>query len=291
MSRIAAVEPVLWDDWHVVASVDTLRLRGRLATALFAREVIVSADGDAFAAHYADGSGAVATRIHYGFVWATLGNPQREIVTFAEAAEPDRHALPVGSLGMRVSGLRLIENFLDVGHFPFVHTGYLGEEPYTEVLPYNVVVTDADEIVVTGCECVQPKSSPDATEGMDVEYIFRVLRPYTAALHKTNPVEPTRFDIIAIFVQPVDEERCVAHVLALNLKPAAADAGESANAVRSFQRLITGQDQPILENQRPRRLPLDPRAELPVRADLGGTSYRRWLHERGVAYGAIPRAT
>jgi len=284
MSRTAPVESVLWDDWHVVATLETLRRLGQIATALFARELIVRPDGDGATVAYADGAGVVASCVHYGFVWASLGTPQREIVTFAEAAEPDRHVLPVGSLGMRVSGLRLIENFLDVGHFPFVHTGYLGAEPYTEVLPYEVSAS-ADQIVITGCECVQPKSSPDATEGMDVEYIFRVLRPYAAALHKTNPVEPARFDIIAIFVQPVNEERCVAHVLALNLK-----FGESAGAVRSFQRLITGQDQPILENQLPRRLPLEPRAELPVRADLGGTTYRRWLHERGVAYGAIPRA-
>jgi phenylpropionate dioxygenase-like ring-hydroxylating dioxygenase large terminal subunit len=64
--------------------------------------------------------------------------------------------------------------------------------------------------------------------------------------------------------------------------------GDPDRSCRWFQRLITGQDKAILENQMPRRLPLDPRAELPVRADLGGTAYRRWLRERDVRYGAIP---
>ena len=40
-----------------------------------------------------------------------------------------------------------------------------------------------------------------------------------------------------------------------------------AEALRWFQQLIFGQDKPILENQIPKRLPLDPRAEIPARCD------------------------
>jgi phenylpropionate dioxygenase-like ring-hydroxylating dioxygenase large terminal subunit len=58
--------------------------------------------------------------------------------------------------------------------------------------------------------------------------------------------------------------------------------------LRHFQQMIFSQDKPILENQRPRRLPLDPTAETSVRADRSSVAYRRWLHERGVRYGTIP---
>ena len=35
-------------------------------------------------------------------------------------------------------GPRVIENFLDVGHFPFVHAGFLGDPEHTEVGDYEV---------------------------------------------------------------------------------------------------------------------------------------------------------
>ena len=57
-----------------------------------------------------------------------------------------------------------------------------------------------------------------------------------------------------------------------------------------FQQTIFGQDKPILENQVPKRLPLDPRAEMPVRADKSSITYRRWLAAKGVTYGTIPAA-
>jgi phenylpropionate dioxygenase-like ring-hydroxylating dioxygenase large terminal subunit len=60
--------------------------------------------------------------------------------------------------------------------------------------------------------------------------------------------------------------------------------------IRAFQQTIFGQDKPILEGQRPRRLPLDLRAELPVRCDALSIAYRRWLSARGVTYGVIPIA-
>ena len=40
-----------------------------------------------------------------------------------------------------------------------------------------------------------------------------------------------------------------------------------------------------------RRLPLDPRAETPIRADKSAIAYRRWLSRKGIAYGVIPQAS
>jgi phenylpropionate dioxygenase-like ring-hydroxylating dioxygenase large terminal subunit len=54
-----------------------------------------------------------------------------------------------------------------------------------------------------------------------------------------------------------------------------------------FQQFIFLQDRSILENQIPRKLPLDPGLEIPTRADLTSISYRRWLKKRGAWYGAL----
>jgi phenylpropionate dioxygenase-like ring-hydroxylating dioxygenase large terminal subunit len=58
--------------------------------------------------------------------------------------------------------------------------------------------------------------------------------------------------------------------------------------IRDFQQTIFGQDKPILQHQRPLRLPLEPRAELPMRCDALSLAYRRWLHEHDVTYGVVP---
>jgi phenylpropionate dioxygenase-like ring-hydroxylating dioxygenase large terminal subunit len=270
-AAVTRPESLLWDDWHVVAE----------RTTLFDQQLVVTRQAGSVNVAYADGTGAVTSTCKYGFVWACLGEPNRELVDFAEAAEDDRLAVTVGSLGIRVSGLRLVENFIDVAHFPFVHTGYLGAEPDTEVAPCTISVSD-DEVRITSGSVTQPMASAGAAAAAEIAYVFRVLRPYTVVLYKTSSHQRSRQDILAMMVQPVAQERCVAHILALCLND------ETARDIRSFQRLITGQDRPILENQRPSRLPLDPRSELPVRADAAGTAYRRWLSERGVRYGAIP---
>ena len=55
----------------------------------------------------------------------------------------------------------------------------------------------------------------------------------------------------------------------------------------NIQQTIFGQDKPILENQRPKRMPLRPGAETPTRCDATSVAYRRWLLAKGVSYGAI----
>ncbi len=53
-----------------------------------------------------------------------------------------------------------------------------------------------------------------------------------------------------------------------------------------FQQMIFVQDRSILENQMPKRLPLDPAMETPTRADLTSVAYRRWLKRHNYTYGA-----
>ena len=48
-----------------------------------------------------------------------------------------------------------------MGHFPYVHTGILGEEPRTEVVDYRAVVEDA-------CECVEVRLAANAQLELDL---------------------------------------------------------------------------------------------------------------------------
>lgn len=283
---LRAPEGALVDDWHVVVDRSWLKFGQLYRTKLFGAALEISLDGagQPVVRRSADGASLPAAE-RYGLVFACPGTPARDLLRFPEAEEPDRLVVTGGSIGVAVSGLRAVENFLDLGHLPFVHTDILGDEAHSEVESYDVGPSDDGGIMVTNCRFFQPLASPSAKGGIMADYAYRVFRPFTVGLYKTNPSEPQRRDFIALFIQPVEEERCIAHSLL-----AYVDQDLTAAGIRAFMQLIFAQDKPILENHIPKRLPLDPRAETPIRADKSSIAYRRWLSEQGVVYGAIPAA-
>ncbi|WP_282605720.1 aromatic ring-hydroxylating dioxygenase subunit alpha [Pelagibius sp. Alg239-R121] len=280
------LEQELLDDWHVIADLESMEVGIDRRTKLFGVDLVATVFATSeIRVERPDTGRSVASQKKYGFLWASLGSPDRDVVEISEAREVDRHLVTGGSIAVNVSGLRLVENFLDMGHFPFIHTDYLGVEPHTEVPPYSVEISSDDELWTRDCRFFQPVASPTAKGGFMVDYVYRVIRPYTVSLYKSNPNQQERMDSIYLFVQPVDEENCVAHPYLCYLKDGIDEA-----TVRWFMQLIFAQDKPILENQFPKRLPLDPRAETPIRADASSVFYRRWLRSHKINYGAITAA-
>lgn len=296
-------DPVTLNQWYALAAVDEIPPDRSLTTGLLGESVsyavdragvattwrtadrpLVQAAGDAGAAS-ADGADVgLPTLVRFGYVWTCLGDAPQKLFDIPEFDEPDRRNLNASTIGVHVSAPRAIENFLDMAHFPFVHTGVLGAEPHTEVREYDVEVSvERDEILATKCVMFQPRSTASSTEGADVDYVYRVPHPFCSVLYKGNGDEQGRSDVIAAFLQPVDEEHIRAHLMLSVI-----DTEHEDKYIRNFQQSIFGQDKPILENQLPKRLPLDPRAETPIRADKAAVAYRRWLSNKGVTYGTIP---
>ena len=78
----------------------------------------------------------------YGFVWVCLGEPRADISDFPEWSDTTYRKVEAGPYTFRAQGPRIIENFLDVGHFPFVHAGLLGDAKHAEVADYEVRTTN-----------------------------------------------------------------------------------------------------------------------------------------------------
>lgn len=274
-------DPVIWNLWHVVGVASDLPPGGRVTTTLLGSTLNLerASDGSLSAK---DGNHQKRPLIEaYSFLWSSLGDPAEPLFPIPEYDESDRANVVTGSVAVRTSAPRVIENFLDMGHFPFVHTGWLGAEPHTEVKDYTVVIDDElDEVRATECEFYQPKAAAASDSGFNTQYIYRVPHPYCSVLYKSCPFDPKRMDVIAMFVQPLAEEHIIAHTLM-----SIVDDQSSTTDIRHFQLTIFGQDKPILENQLPKRLPLEPRAETPIRADKSSIFYRRWLRAKKVAYG------
>ncbi len=287
--EINCKDPVILNQWHPVSSLDVLTVDTVENTILLESKISFQLNSKEDVAAWLsldDEKTLLPARISYGFIWVSLGNPPKDLFLFPEFSESDRQNVATGVFGVNVSAGRTVENFLDMGHFPYVHSGILGEEPHTEVKEYDVEISEArDEVLATSCKFYQPQAAVNSNEGMDVDYIYRVPHINCALLYKTSPVDDARLDVIIIFVQPMGEEWVRAHTGMCLI-----DDKSTAEQIRQFQQTIFGQDKPILENQFPKQLPLDSRIETPIRADKSAIAYRRWLSQKGLQYGVIPSA-
>jgi phenylpropionate dioxygenase-like ring-hydroxylating dioxygenase large terminal subunit len=219
----------------------------------------------------------------YGVLWACFGEPARELVVFPEYEQPGVRCINLAPKEVATSAPRLMENFLDMGHFPFVHAHILGQEPHTEVRDYRVEVS-ASGLVARDCFFWQPSGMPSQPGGGDIEYIYEVRRPMIAMLTKL-PVggREAGSDVLHIMLalSPVDECRTRAWLVSVFEN----DPLSSDQALYDFNAEIFEQDVPVVESQMPKWLPLEPNAEVHQRSDRMSVTYRRWLAEAGWHYG------
>ena len=227
----------------------------------------------------------------YGMLWVRLAPPPadaqpiHDFPLFAAESEPRLRKTTSGPYRVEASAPRIIENFLDMAHFGYVHEGWLGSRDRPEIPPYEVAPTPHG-VLATGCLAWQPRSSIHAESGAQVEYTYEVTAPYMAVLTKKPEPGSTAieglWESIAMFVCPVTEESSVAWTrMAMN------DFDSPDARLIDFQNTIFGQDQPVLESQRPKRLPLRPDAEVHSAADRMSAAYRRYLKESGIGFGVI----
>jgi phenylpropionate dioxygenase-like ring-hydroxylating dioxygenase large terminal subunit len=219
----------------------------------------------------------------YGLVWVRLAEGAAALPAFA--AEPDARLrkLNCGPYDVATSAPRIVENFLDMAHFGFVHEGWLGARSATAIDDYQVEAT-ATGLRATGCKAWQPQSNLHSIAPAQVEYGYEVIAPYTAVLTKLPDAASVAIDgyreSIALFVCPLEPESS-----RVWFRFATADFSADDAKLRAFQDTIFMQDRPVLESQRPRRLPLDPRAELHTVADRASSAYRRHLKNLGITFG------
>jgi phenylpropionate dioxygenase-like ring-hydroxylating dioxygenase large terminal subunit len=217
-----------------------------------------------------------AVTVAYDLIWVCLGDPAQPVPAFSEWDDPHYRKILCGPYPLAAAGPRIVENFLDVGHFPFVHEGILGDANYPEIADYTATIS-ADGVLAQGVRVYQP--DPYGTgQGDWVEYTYAVLRPLTARFHKASDAQG--FAIILFVTPHTALESSVWMWMAMNY-------GHDLNEADlvAYQDRIFAQDRPIVESQRPELLPLDLQAELHLRSDRAAIAYRQWLRERGVRYG------
>ncbi len=211
----------------------------------------------------------------YGFVWVALGEPKQEIPVFPEWEQDNAIAFQCGPYYINASAPRIVENFVDIAHFPFTHRGLLGDPQFPEVPNYKLVV--AEEISAEDIHFYQP--NPEGTgEAKSVSYLYKIVRPLVACFRKGE--DSKQFSIFLV-VTPVEETRSIAWLgVARNYSP------EISNIeLRSFQDEVMAQDIPMVESQRPQKLPLNLQQEFHFPCDKMSLAYRKWLEQLGLQFG------
>ncbi len=226
----------------------------------------------------------------YGLVWVRMAAPHAAVTPplpqFEAEADAQLRKLNCGPYDVATSAPRIVENFLDMAHFGFVHEHWLGSRDTAEIADYQVHSTPTG-LRATGCKAVQPKSNLHSTSAAQVEYSYEVTAPYAAVLRKLPDAASVALagyrEAIGLFICPMGPERS-----RVWFRLAVADFQSPDQTLRDFQHTIFTQDQPVLESQTPKRLPLDLRAEVHTAADKASGAYRRYLSRQAIRFGVIP---
>lgn len=235
----------------------------------------------------------------YGLVWVqitpaigTVSDAGSGIPKFLAEADAQLRKLNCGPYDVATSAPRIVENFLDMAHFGFVHEGWLGMREATAIDDYRVEST-SHGLLATQCRAWQPQSNVHSKTAAQVEYTYEVTAPFSAVLTKvpdSNSVDTKGLsadvaaagyrESIALFICPTGPETS-----RVWFRLAVADFESGDDKLSDFQHTIFMQDKPVLESQSPKRLPLDLRAELHTVADKASSAYRRHLKNIGITFG------
>ena len=229
---------------------------------------------------------AVAVQERMGLVWVCLDPASAEQAiwpVFAAEWNAGMRKLNAGPYDVATSAPRIVENFLDMSHFSFVHDGWLGQVGHSEIP--DVVLTQSEAgFKVTNAQVCQPNTSALSTEGGMVSYTYEVNHPYSAVLTKVpdaqSGVPPGYEESIVLLIQPQTADSC-----RVWFRMAVSDFEVDSEDVLAFQDKIFSQDKPVLESQQPRLLPLQTGAESNVASDKASVAYRRFLQNLAVTFG------
>ena len=206
----------------------------------------------------------------YGLLWVCLDESSDEAVPAFVAAGDDSFRVVAGEpYTWPVSALRRVENFVDLAHFAWVHVGTLGRRDQPVPPIPDIERVDGELRFVYD----PPKDFPADGAAMYGWSRYRMPIPCTVSIEFVLGDGARR--VLWMTASPIDLETCRCFWFMARTD----DLDGSDDPHIEFQRIVLAQDLPVVTNQVPRSLPLEPAQELSVRTDRVSIEYRRWLRE------------
>ena len=213
-----------------------------------------------------------------GIVFLAPEEPVAELPDLSIAADDSFLHGVLEAVRARVGAGLVVDNFIDMAHFPYVHGATIGTE---EATSFEDLEISREGFVMTaiGEHPFPNHEDPGVAEGVRpllqnrrLTYEYRA--PFLATL-TIEYVEAGGVNVLHFFVQPEDEHHCRVYTL-LHRNDLEGDVGRLAEAV-AFETKILEEDVALQERYVDLTLPVDPTAEVHVRADRPSLEYRRIL--------------
>lgn len=281
-SLLGNTHPALRRGWHPVALSTELGAEP-LAVRLLGQEWLLWREGSAV------GSGTVradpephAVSEACGVVWLA---PEEPVVARLELPEDADPGYPGGWLApartTSPAGL-MADNFLDVAHFPFVHTTTFGAGQETRVPPYDVQTEPGGFRSVQEQWFANPED-PGVAAGLRplrqrrrATYVYRL--PFQLLL-RLEELDAGAVKVILFLLQPEDvrSTRVYTKLLLHGIGGVAVPEPDAVAREMGFEQAVLDEDLALQGCMRLTGLPVRLRDELHVRADRSGVALRRAL--------------
>ncbi len=209
-----------------------------------------------------------ATRERYGLIWLCPGTPTGEPPEIVQDDDPTYRRLTAGIETWKVSATRMVDNFCDVAHFPYVHAGTIGADTDPVVAPITVEQLDDD---FTGYRyTVEVRDERGERVGQQMSTAFHL--PFTVRSNTTYLSGPREGHdrVLLLCTTPIDDVMSLFTFVVWRNH----DHDLPAEQVLAFDRAIGAEDRAMLE-QIPGVLPLDNQATVSVRSDRLSVEWRR----------------
>ena len=211
----------------------------------------------------------------YGLVWICPGEPAAGIPDIPQDTDPAYRRLNVDVELWRTSATRMTDNFVDISHFPFVHTGTFGLAQETHVPKVELGQLDENFYGYSYEVNVNNDAFGASVSGLSTKVLTRRMStgfhlPFS--VRSTIHYETGLDHILLLLSTPVDDVTSLFTFVVWRND----DFTVPADEVLRFDKAIGAEDQRMLERV-PGVLPLDATALVSVQADKASVEWRRQL--------------
>lgn len=209
----------------------------------------------------------------YGLIWVCPGTPASDIPRIAQDDDPAFRRLNTVVEPWATSSPRLVDNFMDFSHFPWVHTGTFGAGQDPRVPKLELEQLDDDFFgYVYEVDAANPDEAT-AVSGSDDDVVHRVMStgfalPFTvrSTIRYVDGLE----HILLLCSTPVDDLNSLFTFVVWRNDDHSIDPEE----ILSFDRAIGAEDKAMLERV-PGTLPLSRTGVVNVQSDKPSVEWRR----------------
>lgn len=216
----------------------------------------------------------------YDVVWLAPEEPVTGVIDIPEWDDPDFVVVPMPDATWNAGAAQMTENFLDLGHLPFVHLGTFADPDDLEVAPYKVerdgwgFKSDHHHSTKT------LEGEGDTTNSENTVGHRQSTWWYEAPFGIRLRIHYFDDDVILTILfchQPVDENTTKIYVF--DLRNDILDGRSTPEEATEFQLAVANEDKEMLEMLTTKSTPLDPTAEVHTRVDRITLEMRRILSD------------